>query len=49
MSQAQKRVWKRNDSILNFRFKRLIGVDADGCADEPWQIVCACAMVFPPK
>ena len=49
VSQAQKRVWKRNDGILNFWFKWLIGMDADGCADEPRQIVCTCTMVFPPK
>ena len=49
MSQARKWLWKRNDNILNFRFKWLIGVDADGCVDEPWQIICTCAMVLPPK
>ena len=49
MSQAQKRVQKRNNDILNFWLIWLIwliGMDASRSADEPWQIVCACAMVF---
>ena len=29
--------------------KRLIGLDAGGYADDCWQFVCACAVVFPPK
>ena len=49
MSQAQKQVWKQNDGIPSFWFKWLIGMDADGCADEPWWIICACTMVFLPK
>ena len=24
----------------------LFGMDASGCADELWQIVCTCAVVF---
>ena len=48
-SQAQKRVWKQNDGILNFQFKWLIGMDANRCADKPGQNICACAMVFPPN
>ena len=24
-------------------------VDAGGCADEPWQFQCTCAMDFPPE
>ena len=49
VSQARKWVWKQNDDIPNFRLIRLIGMDAGRSADEPWQIVCTCAMVFPPK
>ena len=49
MSQAWKRVRKRDDEILNFHIKRLFGVDASGCADKPWQFFCACAVVFLPK
>ena len=29
VSQAQKQVWKQNNGIPNFRFKWLIGMDAD--------------------
>ena len=49
MSQSQKQVWERNDNILYFRLKRLIGMDASGCADDRQQIICACAVVFLPK
>ena len=48
MSQAQKRVWKR-DKIPNFHNKWLFGVDAGGCTDKPWQFFCTCSVVFPPK
>ena len=27
----------------------IFGVDADRCADEPWQFPCTCVVVFPPK
>ena len=46
MSQAQKWVWKRNDDTSYFRLKQLIGMDASGYADDHWQIVCTCAVVF---
>ena len=49
MSQARKQVWKRNDDIMYFQLKRLIGVDAARYADNCRQIACACAVVFPPK
>ena len=49
MSQAQKRVRKLNDDITYFQLKRLIGVDASGYADDHWQIICTCAVVFLPK
>ena len=29
--------------------KRLIGVDTGRYADDHWQFVCTCAVVFPPK
>ena len=48
-SQAWKQVQKRDDEIPNFQFKQLFGMDADRCADEPWQFVHACAVVFLPK
>ena len=49
VSRVQKWVWKQNDDIPNFWLIWLIGMDAGRSADEPWQIVCACAMVFLPK
>ena len=49
VSQAQKWVWKQNYDISYFRLKQLIGMDASGYADDCRQIVCACAVVFPPK
>ena len=52
VSQAQKRVWKRDDEIpkLSYRMvKWLFGMDTGGCTDEPWQFFCACTVVFPPK
>ena len=49
MSQAQKRVQKRDDKIWNFHDKWLFGVDAGGYADKLWQFFCACTVVFLPK
>ena len=49
VSQAQKQVWKRDDKIPNFCNKRLFGVDAGRCTDEPWQFFCTCTVVFLPK
>ena len=34
MSQAQKRVWKRDNEIPKFCNKQLFGMDAGRCADE---------------
>ena len=41
----------RNETstLLYFPLIQLIGVDASRYADSSWQIICACAMVFPPK
>ena len=47
MSQAQKWVWKRNNNISYFRYS--IGMDAGGYADDHWQFICTCAVVFLPK
>ena len=49
MSQARKRVWKRNDDISYFWLKWLIGVDAGRYAGNRQWIVCTCTVVFPPK
>ena len=49
MPQAQKQVQKQNDDILYFQFKWLIGMDTGRYADDCWQFVSACAVVFPPK
>ena len=49
MSQAQKWVRKRNDDILYFQFKWLIGMDAGRYADDCRWFICACTVVFLPK
>ena len=49
VSQAWKWVWKWNNDTSYFRLKQLIGMDAGRYADNRWQIICACAVVFPPK
>ena len=49
VSQARKRVQKRNDDILYFWLKWLIGMDTSGYADDCWWFVCACTVVFLPK
>ena len=46
VSQAPKWVQKRDNKIPNFCNKWLFGVDASGCADEPWQFFGTCAVVF---
>ena len=49
MSQARKRVRKRNDDLSYFRYKQLIGVDAGRNADE-LSAVCLCMCSgFPAK
>ena len=40
---------EKNDDILYFWLKRLIGVDTGGYADDHWQIICTCTVVFLPK
>ena len=49
VSKAWKQVQKQNDDITYFRLKWLIGMDAGRYTDNCWQIVCACAVVFPTK
>ena len=49
VSQAWKRVQKGNNDISYFQFKRLIGINASGYADDCWQFVCTCTVIFPPK
>ena len=49
MSQARKRVQKRNNDIPNFWYKRLIGMDSGRNADElPAVCPCMCSG-FPAK
>ena len=38
-----------SDDTLYFQLKRLIGMDARRYADDHWQIVCTCAVVFLPE
>ena len=40
---------RKNQTKPYFHNKRLFGVDAGRCADEPWQFFCACTVVFLPK
>ena len=49
MSQEWKWVRKQNNNITYFWLKWLIGMDAGRYADTCRRIVCACAVVFPPK
>ena len=49
MSQAQKWVWKQNDNILNFWYKRLIGMDAGRNVDEPLAVFLCMHSGFPTK
>ena len=49
VSQARKWVWKRDEEILNFCNKWLFGMDASGCADEPWLVPLHMHSGFPAK
>ena len=52
VSQAQKWVQKQDDkkpNLTKLSFKRLFGMDASRCTDEPWWFFHACTVVFLPK
>ena len=49
MSQARKWVWKRNDDLLYFWYKWLIGMDASRNSDKPSAVRLCMHSGFPTK
>ena len=49
VSQAQKRVWKRDDEVQTLCNVWDIRCGYWGYTDELWQVFCVCAVVFPLK